>query len=399
MPTYAFLARGNDGRSVRGFRQGDSEGALALDLAALGLFLVRAEPSVPKRSSRDKVKLTPKDLAAFLLHLAAYLEVGLSLMDALRDYRDPGRPALEAAVSELALRVAGGDALSEAMGAYPTLFLPVHRAMVRAGETTGRLNEAIRAVIRLVEWEAGFKAQVRDATTYPLILLGVLGFIGFVVSTFSLPAILKLLVELNVPLPLVTRAFLALGRGLTSYGWVVPVVIAVLVTSLRWALKRRSFRFAWDSGLLKTPVLGPLLIRLGLARFAHFLASQYRAGIGLVQALRECEGVTGNARLGQDIRLMRIGVEQGERMAVLAARLGHFPPLIIRMLATGEQAGNLEETLDKVSRVFDAEVATGVKVFFQMVDPVIKVVLAGLLIFVASAVLLPLYTLIGGING
>lgn len=119
----------------------------------------------------------------------------------------------------------------------------------------------------------------------------------------------------------------------------------------------------------------------------------------MVQALRTCEGVTGNARLGLDVRAIRAGVEQGERLADMAARVDRFPPLIVRMLATGERAGNLEETLDKASRHFDAEVAAGVKTFFRAADPVLKVVMACLLVFVASAVLLPLYTLIGGING
>lgn len=211
MPTFAFSARGNDGRTVKGVRQGDSEAALALDLANLGLFLIRAEPAAPPRSARDRVKLDAKDLSAFLLHLAAYLEVGLPLMDALRDYHDPARPALEAAVGDLAFRLASGQSLSEAMAAYPMLFAPVHVAMVRAGETTGRMNEAIRAVIKLVEWEAAFKAQVRDAATYPLILLAVITLIVLLVSTFTLPAIMRLLVELNIPLPLVTRVFLFLG--------------------------------------------------------------------------------------------------------------------------------------------------------------------------------------------
>ena len=136
-----------------------------------------------------------------------------------------------------------------------------------------------------------------------------------------------------------------------------------------------------------------------MARFARFFAAQYRAGLPLVQALRSSEGVTGNARLGLGLRRMRLAVEQGVGLAAAAARAGYMPQLIIRMLALGEETGQLEETLERAALLCDAEVEEGVRLFFAVLDPVLKLAMACLLVFVAAAVLLPLYTLIGGING
>ena len=397
MPAFAFTARSIAGKPVQGLRVVDSEAALAPALALEGLFLVRAEPAAPRRA-RGKVRHRPKDLPLFLVHLTLYLESGLPLLTALQDYRDPDRPWLEAVAQDMALRLGEGAQLSELMAAHPGLFLPVHVGMVKAGEATGRLDQALRAMIRLVEWNQGFRIQVRKAATYPLILVAVLALVILVASIYSLPPILKLMEGLGVPLPLVTRLLLAVGRGLSSYAWLGVLPLAGYF-AVALALRQPRFRLVWDTALLELPLAGPLLARLALARFARFFAAQYRAGLPLVQALRSSEGVTGNARLGLGLRRMRLAVEQGVGLAAAAARAGYMPQLIIRMLALGEETGQLEETLERAALLCDAEVEEGVRLFFAVLDPVLKLAMACLLVFVAAAVLLPLYTLIGGING
>jgi len=399
MPTFAFTARPKRGKDIQGVRVADSEMSLAQLLAGEGLFLLQAKPAAMVKRDPRKVKLSSKDLSTLLLHLATYLEAGLSIMSAFQDYRDPDRPGLEAAVLDMAGRIYEGSTLSEVMEAYPSLFLAIHVAMVRAGEATGRLDQALRAVIKLVEWNEGFRTQVRKASTYPLILISVLGLIVLLVSIFSLPAILKLLEDLEVPLPLVTRVFLAGGKALVSFGWLMAVLPVAGWLGLKIALRNPSFRLNWDTLLLNLPMAGRLITRMALAQFAHFFAEQHRAGLPVLQALRNSEDVTGNARIGQCIRTIRLGVEQGERLAVLAAQVGYFPQIVIRMLAIGEETGRLDETLAKTAAHFDVEVTEGVETFFKVLDPVIKIVMACLLVFVASAVLLPLYMLVGGING
>lgn len=399
MPGFVFQARQRDGRLVRGVRGAVDVATLASDLAREGLLLVEARPeSVTAQNTFRAAGIKRKDLVAFLLHVASYVEAGVPLLSALQDYREPEKPALDAAVQDVRRRIEGGSSLSEAMEAHPAIFKPLQVNMVRAGEATGRLDEAIREVIKLVEWEEAFAAQVKQASTYPLIVLGLIGLIILVVSLFALPSILKLLKEFNVPLPLVTRVFMGLGAFMVSYGWLVVLGPMALVLGFRQALKRPSVRLWWDTRLLKLPVIGTLATKMALSRFANFFAAQYRAGIPIVQILHECEGITGNARLGLCVRQIREGVERGERLAIMAANVGYFPKLVVRMLAIGEEAGNLEQTLNKVCVYFDAEVQAAIKRIFQLLEPALMVLLAGILIFVASAILLPIYTMIGGIN-
>jgi len=407
VPTFAFTARsaaGRPGRAVTGLRVADSEGALAPALAAEGLFLIRAEPARPKPRTRGWTRgwswgrFTPRDRSLLLLHLATYLEAGIPILETLQDFRQPDRPRLEAAAVAMAEGMAEGAALSELMARQDGLFEPVHVAMVRAGEATGRLDEALRAVLKHADWNGRLRAQVRRAAWYPLVLITVLALVALLACTYSLPPIMAMLEGLGVPLPAETRVLLATVGGLNRHGWLLALV-PLPILGLVAALRDPGRRLAWDTAFLHLPVAGRLIAQVALARFALSLAAQYRAGLPLVQALRNSEGVTGNARIGDSIRRLRHGVEQGGGLAATAAKVGYVPQLLIRMLAVGETTGNLEETLDKAAEHCEADVEEGVRLCFQVLDPVLKVVMAGLLLFVAAAVLLPLYLMIGNING
>jgi type II secretory pathway component PulF len=254
-------------------------------------------------------------------------------------------------------------------------------------------------VLRLVEWNADLRARTRQAVTYPLVLLAVLALIGILTGLFTLPPILALMANLKVPLPLVTRVFLALGHAVGQYGLLLLALGAAAWAGCRYLLARPGPRLRWDSALLALPVAGRLISRTGLARFAQAFAAQHQAGVPVLAALRSCEELAGNARLARAVAGLRLGVEQGESLAGAAARTGQFPQAVLRMLALGESTGALDEALGRVAAQFDAEVAESVRLGFAVLDPVLKVAMAGLLLFVGSAILLPLYALIGGIRG
>ncbi|HQL49179.1 MAG TPA: type II secretion system F family protein [Holophaga sp.] len=401
MPAYAFRARDKGGRAIKGVRPAASEGSLAQELGREGLFLIGCE-EVREGAGRKGFfgpRIKRKDLIAFYLHLGSYLEAGVPLLVALEDYRVPEMPAVDEAIQDLRRRIEGGSSLSDGLELHPTLFKPLHVNMIRAGESSGHLDEAIREVVRLVEWDEDFSSQVKQASTYPLIVVGLVALVVLVVSTFALPVIMKMLRDLNVPLPLPTRIFILLGEGLGSWGWLVVLLGIGGTIAFKTGLRRSpGLRLWWDTRVLKMPLVGGLALRMGLSRFATFFAAQYRAGLPILQVLKECQDVTGNARLALCVRRIREGVEAGERLAVMAAGVGYFPNLVVRMLAIGEEAGNLEQTLGKVSAYFDAEVRAGIKRFFQMLEPLMLVVLGAVIVFVAVAILLPIYTMIGSIN-
>ena len=400
MPEFSFQARTFDGRVLNGARVAENEAALAKELLGESALLLKSQVLLAGSARRPgRAKFKRKELAAFMVHLASYIEGGVPILAALEDYRVPEKPALDAAIQDIRRRIEGGSTLSDALESQPGLFEPLQLSMIRAGEVSGRLDEALLEVVKLVEWEDEFAGQVKQASTYPIIVLSMIGLIIVIVSVFALPGILKLLEEFHVPLPLPTRIFMAFGGFMVTWGWLLVLGPVTLVILFKQALRRPAVRLWWDTRLLKAPVIGGLATKLGMSRFAAFFAAQYRAGIPIIQLLRDCEGVTGNARLGVAVRTIREGVEAGERIAVMAASVGYFPALVVRMLAIGEETGQLERTLGKVTTYFDAEVRAEVKRFFQLLEPALLVFLAAIVIFVAISILLPIYTLIGGISG
>lgn len=400
MPDFAFQARTLDGRVLRGSRAAESEAALAKDLMAESALLVKAQlVGAGGGRVRGGPRFKRKELAAFIVHLASYIEGGVPILAALEDFRMPEKPKLDSAIQDIRRRIEGGSSLSDALESQSGLFEPLQVSMIRAGESSGHLDEALLEVVKLVEWEEEFAGQVKQASTYPLIVLGMIGLIILIVSIFALPGIIKLLEEFHVPLPLPTRIFMGFGRFMASWGWLAVLGPAAAILLFRISLRDPGMRLWWDTRVLGMPVIGPVALKLGMSRFAAFFSAQYRAGIPMIQLLRDCEGVTGNARLGVSVRAIREGVEAGERIAVMAASVGFFPALVVRMLAIGEETGQLERTLGKVTSYFDAEVRAEVKRFFQLLEPALLVFLAAIVIFVAISILLPIYTLIGGISG
>jgi len=394
MPAFAFTARDRQGRTVRGRRLQGSEQALVRTLETEGLFPIRIRPVAAASRGLDRLTLKPREFSMLLLHLASYLEAGLTLLDAFRDYQ-----GLDLATMELSNRIAGGEPLSEAMAACPRLFQPIHVCMIAAGEASGQLSGSIRAVIALVEWEADFRREIRRAGTYPLVLIVLVILMGSLVASVVLPPMIAMLKALQVPLPLTSRILIEGVQWAGQDGWILPVLALGLGCTLKSALRQPGFRLRWDSACLTLPFVGPLLMRLALARFSRFLEQQYRSGIPIVQALRQSEGVTGNARIGQSVHAIRHGVEQGEKLAVMAARVGCFPRLIVRMLATGEETGHLEETLRKAGNQFEAEGTEAVKRMFTIVEPCLLLAVGGIMLFIFLAILLPIYTLQGAIHG
>lgn len=397
MPAYAYTARTYGGKTLGGTRAAGSEDALALDLAGDGLFLLRARPvrGTPGRAP----KLRRGDLEAFLVHLASYLEAGLPLATALQDCQGHGRTGMVTLAADMGARLAEGARLSDMCAAHPGIFQPAHVAMVRAGEASGRMDEALRGLIALLAWNEGLRRRLRALAAQPLIVLGTLGVVAAIVSVHSLPILTALLSDLGVPLPGVTRVFLGIGEAASRWGWLLPVLAAAGWAARTWALRIPALRLRWDGAKLALPGVGDLLARTALARTARVLAAQCGAGVPLVSALESCEGVPGNAKLARAVAAIRRDVEGGGRLSDSAAATGLFPPFVLRMMKAGESSGRLEEALQRAASRLDAEVEERVRVLFQIMDPCLKFILAGLLVFVASALLLPLYAMIGAING
>jgi type IV pilus assembly protein PilC len=363
------------------------------------LFLLSAKECRQDTIQPGSFRLSRKELLGFTIHLATFLEAGIPLLEALQSLaRENLNTKYRSFTEDLIAKISSGSTLSETLRSYPRVFDEHFVQMVKAGETTGQLDERLLELVVYLEWKQEIAAQVKQSSTYPIVLISLIGGVAVLLMTFTLPKFVTLLQQFNVPLPLPTRIVIYATKTINHYWYALLLLPAIPV--LTWILmgKTARGRFWLDRFTLAIPLLGELQRKIALSRFAHHLSILNSAGIEVLGALQIVEGLVGNLVIAEVVKKIRLGVEAGETLTRRMRHSGEFPSFVVQMLAAGEETGNLEATLKKVSQYYDREVPAAIKQIFTIMEPVILVVMGGLVLFLALAILLPIYQFGTSIN-
>ncbi len=286
-----------------------------------------------------------------------------------------------------------GSGISEAFSQYPDIFSELYIAILKSGESTGRLDDVLKEIVKFLEWQSELIATIKQATTYPIIMIcAVSGLIG-IMFTFVLPRFLGIFDGFNMPLPLPTRVVIVISGIFQNFWWLMLAAIIGGVIGLRAANKTPGGRMAMDRFKLKIPVFGDLIRKIALSRFAHYLATLFGAGVNILNALEVVERVVDNAVLAEVIRRARIQVGTGRSISGALRESSEFPSMVVRMVVIGESTGNLEETLQKVADYYDREVPQTVKRLFTVLESAIMVVMGVVVLFVVLSIILPMMSL------
>lgn len=415
MARYRYMARDYTGKSVEAVLEAPSEDALDRLLSEQGMTLIAANPvgegsrgasrSLSSLSSMSfdftpAPRLSQKELVLFTMELGTSYRAGLPILGTLEDMAKTSESAAIRRISAgVADRVRGGDPLAEAMRAYPKAFPTLYVELVTSAEESGQLDRVLTDLVRFLEWQRVIKGQLVSATTYPAALFTASILLVVVLSVFVFPKFLENFSNMGAELPLPTRVLmqideLAQAWGKTVLGGLVGFVVVFLAIRnhppVRWQL---------DMAKLKIPAIGPLLTKVLMSRFSHNLAMMLASGLEFSQSLRICEKIMGNVVLGKLVSDARAAIEQGEALSDAMARGGHIPSLVRRMLKLGESTGKMEETLEHVSKYYDDEVPQAIKSTFAVIQPAMLVFMAGIVLFMAAAVFMPIYQMLELLGG
>lgn len=395
MPVFSFDARDLDGRRVRGVETATSLAALDEALDARELLLVRARVG---RGSGERIPRRGRVLIDLCYHLATSIEAGVPLITTLSDLQEDGKSPIAAILDDIKRKVEAGQTLSLAMEAYPDLFPPLVQSLVAAGEQTGELPRILRDLVRYLQWTEDLHRKLKAALTYPtIVMVGVVGLVVLVTS-FVLPNFLDLFVELQVELPLVTRGMLWLDRFVSAWwpwlavGTVVPVVGFVLL------LRKPAVRYRLHGVLLSLPMIGGLLTMIEMSRFAHNLGLLYGSGIPIVRGLEMVAGIVQNLVVREVVAKSVDGVRRGASLTQALGESGLMPTLVMRMISLGEQAGNLEQSLDHVASYYDREVPGIIDRSLAVFNALLIVGLGVMLASIALGIFVPLYQMMGSLD-
>jgi type II secretory pathway component PulF len=371
-------------------------------LQDMGLLLVQALETKPKSSStvdkRGKVK--PRDLLEFSTHMFTLLDAGIPLSEAVKNLsKESPNLQLRSTLHAVFQQVEAGSPLHAAMNQHPNVFPPQVTNLVQAGEESDTLADTFKELERYLDWAEQIRGDVRQATIYPsIVILAVTGLL-ILLFTFVIPRFIPVLHDLNVPLPFITVLVIEVSEFMVN-NWVIWMP-ALLITPLAWWVGRNyltAFPGWRDKIILELPVVGELLRMLTLSKFVQNFAVLYRAGIPVLQCLELCRGLVGNRVVSDALENVQRRIAEGSTIHDSLQRYPIFPPMMIQMISVGETTGNLPKTLMNVADYYNREIPRRVKKIFGILEPVITLILIGIVGIVALALFMPMMSLMGGIK-
>jgi type IV pilus assembly protein PilC len=397
MPQYAYRAVNNAGRQVRGKLSANNETDLFQQLQNLGLVLVDSKTAKDKGGKSGGGKLPAREKIQFLVHLEQLQAAGVPLIDSLTDVRDSADTStLRDLVSNVINDVSGGTPLSEAFQKHPRTFSDIYPALIAVGEESGKLQESFAHLVEHTKWEDELRTKIKKASQGPLIgLVMISGMLMFMMGAV-VPQIVEFLRANGQTLPAVTVALIATSDFIRGYWWVIlaaPIALFVAISALIRASD--AFRYAFSCFVLRLPVLGDLVGKLAISRFAHFFAVMFQSGVPILQCLESSQRVAANTCIEEALKVVRQQVQNGEPLSQAMKGSGQFPSLVCRMVKIGEDSGNLGGVLDNVTSFYDKDVDEAIDAMIGMIQPAITVFTGGVMAWIIVGVMGPIYDSLG----
>lgn len=382
------------------------EHVLADQLRSAGSFLIRTEirakdgRQLGKPSILTDGKVDRRDLLSFLEYVAGSFDVGIPLLETLDDVaKRVQSKRLKKIIVEIRFSIAEeGKSLSNSLAEHPVAFPELYVGTIRAGEASGELGFALRQLVEYMDWQESISSQLKQATAYPVIVLGAVGLLVVGLLGFVFPRITPLLRVHDIQLPLPTRIILAMSTFVHNDWKIVLVIIVALSASYYFIRKSTGGRLFLDLAVLKLPIVGPVIRDVYMARIVTYLSLFYRTGVELVLSLSIVERIIDNRVIARDIATARQLVTEGVSMAAAFGRSPLFPPVVIRAIALGEATGNLDTALTRAKDYYEREIPAAVRRMIIVLQPLLIAVIGGVILMVALAIILPILNIYNSIG-
>ncbi len=399
MALFEYSGLTDAGKTVRGIKEADSPKTLRAALRKDGVFLTDVNASSKQleaeAASRD-VKLvggriTSEDVAIMTRQLATLIGAGIPLVEALTALVDQvEKPRLKKILSQVKQRVNEGAALADALADHPRIFSALFINMIRAGEHSGALDVVLIRLADFTESQSRLRSKLFGTMMYPALMsivgISIIGVLFVVV----IPKVTKIFDDMQATLPLNTRILIGISNFARNY-WYLAIGGFFLFAWSSWRFVKTPRGRAWfDRTQLRLPILGPLVRMLAVSRFTKTLATLLKSGVPLLAAMDIVKNVVTNTVLAGVIETARDAIREGESIAAPLKRSGEFPPLVYHMIAIGERSGQLEDMLQNVSQSYDQQVETRISALTSLLEPVMIVMMGGVVAFVVFSILMPI---------
>lgn len=398
MANFIYQASNNIGESIKGILVADDVEHLEKMLADQGLYLLQAQEKQATVSFTDRFRKSAEDSLLFTIQMATGLKSGLPLIEVIDDMMEEAEGYFKKVLQDIKINVEAGNSLSDALRLYPNIFSEIYRVIVRTGEESGKIDQIFDYLVYLLEWEKDLKKQIKKAITPIIGILFMLAGLMVLVLTVVLPNFVGVFSSAGVQLPLPTLILLATGDFFTNYWWAVLGGIIGTYVGFKVFRSTEAGGMMWDKFILSTPVIGTLVLKIAMSRFANFWKILFSSGVDLARSLEITSEVVNNKKLEKGIKDARNEIINGREMARAFKETQMFPSLVIRMINLGETTGNLESALGKVTQYYDREIPDAIEALLAGIKPVMMIFAAGLIVIVAMGIVLPFFGMMSAIH-
>lgn len=401
--TFTYKAKDRTGQLLTGSILADSEAAVAAYIREKGYFVMQ----IKKKSSTDSFesvlenlhRVGIKDLAVICRQFSTMVDAGLSLVACLNILiEQSSNPRIKSALQDVYKKVKEGETLSRALGAHPNIFPAIMVNMIEAGEIGGVLDDVLNRLATHFEKEHKLNEKVKSAMTYPAVVLSMAVIVVTFIITFVLPTFMQMFAGMKMELPLPTRVLLGLSTFLRENALLLLIALLTGICGLAVALKRPKVKKTFDEFILKLPIFGVLARKIAIARFSRTLSTLVRGGVPILSAIEVVKKTMVNLSMVDALGKAQVNVKEGIGLASTLAASKVFTPMVIQMVAIGEESGALDKMLEKVADFYESDVDDMVGRLSSILEPVIVGMLGVVIGFIVIAIVIPLFDVITNVG-
>jgi type II secretory pathway component PulF len=399
MPVFEYKARDKMGELVAGNMDAPTAEAVGSELDRLGHFPVTIKSVEEEKEKSERVdplerfqKVKMKELVLFTRQMSTLFNAGIPILGILVALEEQVETAkFKKVVKKVRLDIEGGLSLSEAMEKHPQVFDELYTSMVAAGEAGGVMDELLKRLATLMERQMDTEAKVKGAMSYPKMVVSAMVIAIVILMVKVVPIFVKMFEKAKIELPLATQILIAANKAFFDYWYILLGGSIALIFAFKKYTATEKGRYQWDMFMIKVPIMGPIVLRSSMAKFARVFSTLQAGGVSILEILSVTARVIDNTVISSIIRGLRDSVQEGMGLAVPLQKSGLIPPLVIQMIAAGEESGALDEMLEKVADYYDEEVDHAVKNLSSMIEPILLLFMAGLVLFLALAIFMPMW--------
>jgi len=401
VPYFAYKARDAGGKLIEGVLEGASSGGVADLLLGRGVTPVSIEETRARGQGNGNAALTlfkPRvqhvDILLFSRQIHTLLKAGVPIMRALNGLQESAtNPAMKEVIRDVRESLEAGRELSVSLARHPKVFSSFYISMVRVGEATGLLDEIFLRLFEHLEFERFMREQVKSALRYPMFVVIAMAVAIVVVNLFVIPAFAKVFQGFGAELPLMTRLLLGFSDFMVTWWPAMLVALIGGIVAFRAWVGTHAGRMQWEALALRFPIAGKIVSKAAMARFARSFALSTRSGVPVMQALSNSAQTVDNSYIAAKIEGMRDTVERGESVLRASIASGFFTPVVLQMVAVGEESGALDDMMEEVGQMYQREVEYELKTLGQQIEPILIVCLGALVLILTLGIFLPMWDL------